>query len=260
MQIQKPLFFECDNAQCKASVAINTRDDFIHNTTSRNTYIIMRHGYSARNPDNILASQYPEEVPYPLLGKGVQDAEDSAQKLKNERIDVIITSPLIRAFETARIVSKAVGVEPSTDVRLCDYNVGVFEGQQDHILRNDPKYSSIAKLFEISPPQGETYTQLRERVLGVLKDCEQNYANKTIVVVSHGDALWLIDSSIRGLTIEETVESRNAGDYIPTGTFQKIKYTEFPYNAQGELDFSPPILEQCKLLCKKCNTGHLKLQ
>ena len=260
MQIQKSLHFVCNNAQCKISVTMGTREDFINNTTSHNTYIMMRHGYSARNPDNILASEYPEKIPYPLLEKGVRDAEDSAQKLKNERIDVIITSPLIRAFETARIVSKAVGVEPSKDVRLCDYNVGVFEGQQDHILRNDPKYSSIAKLFEISPPKGETYTQLRERVMGVLKDCEQKYKNKTIVVVSHGDALWLIDSSIRGLTIEETVESRNAGDYIPTGTFQNIKYTEFPYNAQGELDFSPQVLEKYNLLCKKCNTGHLKLQ
>ena len=258
--LQEPLRLACSNSFCQnPALVVSTREDLINNTVSRNRYIMMRHGYSERNPRNILAGRYPEQTKFHLLEQGIRDAQESAEKLKSEEVDIIITSPLVRAEETAHIVASAVGVMPILDSRLCDYDSGTFEGQEDSVLRTHPKYESIAKLFEINPPLGETYTQLRVRVMSLFKDCEKILANQTIVMVSHGDPLWIIDSAIRGLNIEETVQSRNAGEYIPTGTFQEIKYTEFPYNERGELDFSDTYLKQCKFICKHCATGNLVL-
>ena len=255
--LQIPVTLVCTSLRCGCIVVAETRDDLINNTVSRNRYIIMRHGYSARNPNNILVGRYPEKVKYPLLEKGIRDAEESAKKLVSENIDVIISSPLVRASQTADIVSQAVKVLVEIDERLCDYNVGIFEGKRDEEMRDLPEYSSIANLFEYPPPAGETYTELRNRLMAIFKECEQEYRGKTIVLVSHGDPLWLIDSSIRGLTIAETVESRNTGDYIPTGTFQEIKYTEFPYNERGELDFGEQYLNQCVFLCKRCGEAEM---
>ena len=261
----KPFRLVCNSLSCGSQATINTREDLINNTDERNRYIMVRHGYSARNPDNILVGKYPEKVKYPLLEKGIQEAQVSAEKLKDQGIDVIITSPLARALETAEILAHAIVAEQGAmtmilDTRLCDYDTGIFDGKQDHELRVLAGYSDVAQLFEVPPPEGETYTELRNRVMELFKECEERYTNQTIAFVSHGDPLWIIDSSIRGLNIAETVESRNAGDYIPTGSFQEIKYTEFPYNELGELDFSKKHLKQCKFICKQCRKRRLQVR
>ena len=61
----------------------------------------MRHGYSEKNEQKILAGKYPEKVEYKLLPKGVKQAQASAQKFKKENIDIILASPL-KANKTNR--------------------------------------------------------------------------------------------------------------------------------------------------------------
>lgn len=66
---------------------------------------LVRHGQSQANVDQVFAGQADS----PLTDLGRQQAQQAGENAKNLGIDHIISSPLSRAHDTARIIAKAIG-------------------------------------------------------------------------------------------------------------------------------------------------------
>jgi broad specificity phosphatase PhoE len=76
-----------------------------------------------------------------------------AKKLKNEKIDLIISSDLLRTKQTAEILGKELGVKVIFDKRLRDIKFGVFEGKT--LEEYQSFWKSYEEKFRKSPRGGE---------------------------------------------------------------------------------------------------------
>ena len=103
---------------------------------------------------------------------------------------LVISSPLSRAYETAAL--SLPGYEITTDERLMELKFGEFEGSSLTDNMRHPKWSEwFANPYDIAPPGGESYRELRQRTRAwfletALLDVEH------VVAFSHSGAIQMI--------------------------------------------------------------------
>ncbi len=152
------------------------------------TFHFMRHGEAEQNVEDII-SAYPEPGVYHLTEKGKEGARAAAEALKAKGVDLIFSSDLLRTRETAEIVAEATGVPVVTDPRLREFNVGIWNGKSE---KDFDKSRPAAGWWKIAPEGGETWTGIRSRMVEIVNELTAKHPGKSIVIVSHGDPLWLV--------------------------------------------------------------------
>ena len=155
----------------------------------RKDFYIFRHGQSTYNVAGRTQGQTNDSV---LTEQGKEQAVLVGEKLKNKGIDIIVTSPLKRAMQTAELANQALNVPVETDEHFIEVNVGVVEGLHYTEIRD--KFPDIFEKMHIPGtefenvcyPEGETRKQVRERVFAGLEMWAQKPNYKTVAVSSHG--------------------------------------------------------------------------
>lgn len=237
--------FKCEDDHV---TAVGSLDELaLKAISSNNEYYIMRHGIAESNERNV-SSCAPEQFINDLTERGVEEAEKTAEHFKQDGMDVIFTSPLLRTKRTAEIIAKATGAELKVDERLTEYNVGIFNNRPaqefwSFIGEEINKFSKI-------PENGESLNSVRERMMDFLLSLEKEYKNKKIFIVSHGDPLWALEGAASGLNEQEIVgEYANA---IQPGEWRKIELKNLPYDHQGRLDMHRPFIDSVAIKCETC--------
>ncbi len=167
-----------------------------------NKYYILRHGqtaYQTKKKDFLYP--WPDITFTSLTKKGEKQIKDITKTLKEKDIDLIYSSDFLRTRQTAKIVAKELGLEINSDKRLRDVNFGIFSGKSKKEYR--AFFASRKEKFFKRPPRGENWNDVKERVLDFLKEIEKKHRGKNILIVSHGDPLWLLLGIIKGLKGEE---------------------------------------------------------
>lgn len=155
----------------------------------RKDFYIFRHGQSTYNVAGRTQGQTNDSV---LTEQGKEQAVLVGEKLKNKGIDIIVTSPLKRAMQTAELANQVLNVPVETDEHFIEVNVGVVEGLHYTEIRD--KFPDIFEKMHIPGtefenvcyPGGETRKQVRERVFAGLEDWTRKPDYKTVAVSSHG--------------------------------------------------------------------------
>ncbi len=190
----------------------------------KNKYFLLRHGrnnHQAEKPD--VTYFYPDnEPPCFLIDEGVKEVQKAGEFLKERGIDLIFSSDVLRTRQTAKIVADMIGLnEIVYDLRLRDVNWGAFAGKNKKeawgFFNNDGM-----KRFETAAPQGESWNQCLERVVSVLNEIEGSFQDKKVLIVSHGDPLWLLEGYVKGLTKEELARERNEKGTLNTGEVREL--------------------------------------
>jgi len=143
----------------------------------------VRHGETEFNKKRICQGHKDS----PLTLRGVRSAEKHGKRLSKERIGIIYSSDLGRCVETARIINKflRVGVVRVSELRERDF--GYFNGRSyDEIKRK----LNLSNPSEVAPG-GESFNQMKNRVLLFLKKVGSECFEK-VVVVSHKGPLRAI--------------------------------------------------------------------
>jgi probable phosphoglycerate mutase len=84
--------------------------------------IFVRHGQSKSNITNTLSSDIDG---YPLTEEGIRQTEAFSETIpETAKIDSFYTSPVLRAVQTAEIISKRLGIKPVIDNRLWEWRMG----------------------------------------------------------------------------------------------------------------------------------------
>jgi len=126
------------------------------------TILLTRHGATVRTgPEQHLG----QHVDAPLAEAGRQAARALAARLDEVPLDRVISSPLERALETARIAAPGRPVE--TDPRLMEMDYGEWEGLTN--VQIAERYGALRSEFEADPatvacPGGETGLDVARRV------------------------------------------------------------------------------------------------
>ncbi|WP_110927984.1 histidine phosphatase family protein [Bacillus massiliglaciei] len=157
------------------------------------TFYLVRHGETDWNKEKRIQGR--SEVP--LNAKGIQQAKRTADLLATRKIEIVLTSPLYRARQTAKIISRKLNRESVIYEGLTERSFGSLEG----ILRSEAesKYGGFSNTI-IEKCGGEKGSAVRQRGWEALQWAEKEYTGNTIAVVTHG--AWLnavltrIDSSL----------------------------------------------------------------
>jgi isoleucyl-tRNA synthetase len=238
--------------QCKScgyQIAIGGKKDLRKQKFSKNRYLLLRHGESEMNVKGILISVLPEKIVCPLTEKGRRDIEKVAESLRGEKIDLIISSDLLRAKETAKIVGKTLGIKPIFDRRLRDIRAGVFEGKK--IEEHSSFWKSYQEKFLKRPKGGENYQDVKKRIYNFLKEIERKYQGKTILLVGHQRPFAMLEGAVNGFSEKEflrKIEPRK----MKKGELREIEFKFFPYDETGQLNFHRPYVDEIRFFCPKC--------
>lgn len=123
-----------------------------------------------------------------LTAHGKHQAKAVGQCLKRYGIDVLYSSPLKRARQTAEAVAKAVGHRPHFDKRVRELGFGAWEGKSPAELLKDKKsgYARWCRGEIVTPQRGEKITAFRKRVGRFMKEITRKHRGQKIAVVTHG--------------------------------------------------------------------------
>ena len=153
---------------------------------------MIRHGETDWNKARRLQGQ----VDIPLNEFGRKLARETAPILSRVPFDVVYTSPLKRAKETAEIVIGGRDVQIIEEPRIMEMGFGEYEGlccKGEGFNIPDPQFQNFFLAPEkYHPPKGgESFEQLSERLNDFLQELYHNseLENKTILLSTHGAAL-----------------------------------------------------------------------
>ena len=147
-------------------------------------FLLLRHGQTELS----VKRRYSGRGNPALTDVGQAQAEAAAEYLgKRGGVDAVITSPLQRAYDTAAKAAKALGLDVTVDDDLTETDFGTWEGltfseaaQQDAEL-----HRKWLRDTNITPPGGESFDSVAERVQRVRGRIISEHAGETVLVVSH---------------------------------------------------------------------------
>lgn len=213
---------------------------------SGNNYYTLRHGESEKNVLEIVTDVVDK---YPLTEKGIADTQASVKNYAG-KIDLIITSPVLRAKQTAEVAAKEIGIRDEdiiVDERLREMEHGTFEGKSLEEYHNH--FPRGLKRFTDKPDGGENWSDIKKRMGELLFELEEKYKDKNILIVSHGDPISLMYAAASGLDQNEIV-ARWEKEYPEKGVLNELAFTPYPHNGDYELDLHRPYIDDLPVVDK----------
>ncbi len=153
---------------------------------SRSFYFI-RHGQTDWNVQKKLQGS----VDTVLNEVGKEQARASIPYFKNLKIDLIVSSPLKRAFETSEIIAEAIGCSIETNDNLRERYCGFGEGRdytkfQEGYEKNPEQDFSIDEIGFYVPKDAEQFNDFKERILKTIDQIVTQHSGKNILISGHG--------------------------------------------------------------------------
>ncbi|MDD5251855.1 MAG: histidine phosphatase family protein [Patescibacteria group bacterium] len=159
--------------------------------------LLVRHGQDTDNAAGVLNGRRDTE----LTELGREQAHQVAAKLKGEGIEIIYSSPLKRAYETAQIIARELGVdEVIADEHLVERDFGVLTGKSGADI---PKYAAKRLQTDrvnyfLEAEGAEDFPTCLERGRTIIKEIRERHPNRTILIVTHGDIGKMIRAAYHG--------------------------------------------------------------
>jgi probable phosphoglycerate mutase len=152
-------------------------------------FILVRHGETDWNREN----RWQGFADIHLNDNGRQQAHAAAHALRGVALQAVFTSDLVRAYETACIMTADLGLPLQTDERLREICVGDWEGLTTKDIRDRDleTYERLQTMpfMEWRPPNGESRGEVVARASAALADYSARYPEGLILVVTHGGVI-----------------------------------------------------------------------
>lgn len=171
----------------------------------KTTMIIVRHAEAVGNRIREFHGWTDEGI----TDRGILQAQQVAQKLKDTPMDVIYSSVLKRTYETAKHIAKMKGLPIITREDLKEINGGLWEGMRwDDLVA---KYPGEYDIWETKPhlhqmPEGESMKGFQQRLVNAIQDILQKEQGKNICIVTHGTAIRALMCWFKGWELEDIVK------------------------------------------------------
>ena len=167
--------------------------------------LLVRHGETDWNRDR----RFQGHADPPLNDKGREQANALAQELAAEGIELVYTSDLARARETAEVVGARLGANVLLLRELREIDVGEWQGLTwPEIERRYPE--GVRSWHERGHgwESGETYDELGERVVAALRCIAAEHPEQRVLVVGHGGTIRATRAFIEGVSVAESRSRR----------------------------------------------------
>ncbi|MCC6323341.1 class I tRNA ligase family protein [Candidatus Nomurabacteria bacterium] len=226
---------------------VNSLEDLKKKTKkSGNKYFIMRHGQAENNTKRIVSSGIDSNIH--LTEEGKNQINETIKKIKDYKFDYVFVSPIIRTQETLEILKNEIDFshcEIKNEEAILEIRTGEFEGKS--IAEYNANFSGELERFTKKPKDAECLNDVKKRVGDFLYKLESEYVNKNILIISHGDTIWMMQAVASGITNIKTVESVKE-NYPKNAEFKELNFIPLPYNIDYELDMHRPYIDAITLV------------
>ncbi len=235
---------------------------------SGNKYFVMRHGEAESNVKagmhGVVSSR--EENPDHLTKKGKEQVEESAEKLKNEKFDIVLVSPLVRTRETFDILKESLDLKNTEIIfekRLAELNAGDFDGKSWDEYHK--MFDSERQRFLEPIDHGESVMDVKKRIGDLFYELEEKYKNKNILIISHGSPLWMMFAILSGYDVDESIKMtgglfrhsemlekkvNSEFKHFTNAEMRNLDFVSIPHNENYELDLHRPYIDNIPLVCE----------
>ncbi|MGI8625008.1 MAG: bifunctional RNase H/acid phosphatase [Geodermatophilaceae bacterium] len=150
------------------------------------TLVLLRHGVTDVTQARRFSGSGGSDPPLNETGRG-QAQRAAAWLGRRGGVDVVLTSPLRRARETADIAAATLGLEVGLEEDLAEAGFGLWDGLSFAEVGNRFPAELEAWLGSpsVAPPGGESYDDVATRARTVLDDLLATYGGRTVLAVSH---------------------------------------------------------------------------
>jgi probable phosphoglycerate mutase len=171
------------------------------------TVVLTRHGHTERSePEQYLG----QRIDIPISDRGRAQAEELKHRLSAVSFDRVISSPLLRALETAELLQPAAAIERDDRLREADY--GDWEGMTVSAI--EQRWPAQRRAWEadparVGPPGGERGLDVAQRASAFLRDLRAWDAeqlpdqNRTVLVVGHSTLNRILMAVVLGVALRD---------------------------------------------------------
>ena len=163
--------------------------------------------YLARHGELVTSHEwrYVGHMDVDLNDKGRAQISRLARRLSMEKIDALVSSDLMRTVESAWIIGKTVGLEPTAEPAFREIHLGRWEGlTRQEIIESFPQEFNLRSLdianYRIQG--GESFADMRDRVIPRLTACLELHQGKNVLLVAHGGVNRVILCHVLGLDLK----------------------------------------------------------
>jgi broad specificity phosphatase PhoE len=205
-------------------------------------FFIVRHGQSEGNAQRLFQGR----LDLPLDEAGRAQARSAGAWLAAQGIDAILSSPLARAAETARIAARACGLDqPRLDPRFAELDTGIFTGLSFAQSRElyPREFAAFEGLSWEAVPEAEKAETLYSRAMEAweLLRAEAEGGRSAIVCFSHGGFIqWLLRSTFGCRSWMPLFSTANCGIFEllvepggPSAAYLQWRHLNFQAPASG---------------------------
>ncbi len=164
-------------------------------------FILFRHGQTEWN----VGERFRGHADLSLNETGLGQAQRIADRLKNESLAAIYSSPLRRARQTAQPLADALRIQVQTHEGLNDINFGALEGMT--IEEAKQAFPEVAVMWLSRPghvkfPKGDSLKKVRTRIQEMLDELSLKHDGQTIALVSHKVVCGAMLCAVLGLDVD----------------------------------------------------------
>lgn len=178
---------------------------------------LVRHGETLENAAGTLQGHQPGH----LSPNGISQAKALSAELAGISFDAVISSPLQRAIDTARILNEPHGLDITTTPLLSERDWGSFTGMKASDIRVTP---------DCFPPDVENPSQLQHRARAFLEYLLEHFDGQTVLAVGHGYFDRCIAAEICGKTPHDISRWGNAETRLFLVDRQASSYRPFGHD------------------------------
>lgn len=150
--------------------------------------ILVRHGQTEWNVGAGGGERFRGRVDLPLDDAGLAQAKAVAERLADQPVAAVYSSPLRRAMETAQPTAQQLGLPVQPLPGLMDIHYGDWQGlSHAEVAQAHPDLYRrwLEKPHRVKFPRGESLRQVRLRGMAALKEVSDRDAGQTILLVAH---------------------------------------------------------------------------
>ncbi len=129
-----------------------------------------------------------------LNDEGLEQARAAATALTDAPIVEVISSPLVRALQSAEMIGQAFGIEVARDPRLIDLRVGKWEGMTYEEVAAHSEYKEfIQDPLSERIPGAENLSDVKTRAVAAIEQAiEDNPSGDAIAVITHAGIIRVL--------------------------------------------------------------------
>jgi broad specificity phosphatase PhoE len=163
-------------------------------------FFLVRHG-AHDLLDRVLCGRMPGVS---LNAGGREQAERIGHRLSQECINLLQSSPLERACETAAPIARHTGAALELVPALNEIELGEWSGRSFEEIKAEPAWQQWNKARQVArAPGGESMLEAQQRVISHIDHVRARYPDARVVLVSHSDVLRAIILYYLGMSLDE---------------------------------------------------------